>query len=185
MHCRLGSSIEGAYLIWDDLLQDISAHLHGFSSAFVRSLLQAMTTSASTDPQSDVNKEAFAMWVHHVLCSDKPFSHNHRDDHAAVVEAMRWCCLHPGHWTEHVGRELLETGDGSFQAEWKDLFEASLVSRGGEHVDVNVPGSDVEMQRGGIDDPARTSQVELVVDGATGSWARAVAPVSVPIGVVH
>ena len=178
---RLGSSLDGAYLIWDELLIDISSRLHRYLPCIVRSLLRSLVARNSVDPASDVDKEALAAWLCHVMSTAKFMSIKAVDKDALVAEIMKCCCLHPGYWTQGVGRKLLEISDKSVQDEWEDLLEASAITSGGGPMEEAVP----EVNRSGFGEPEKDA-----LDGedeirAVGGWSRAIAPISVPIGVVQ
>ena len=173
--------MDGAYLIWDDFLISVSSRLHGFFPAFVRSLLQGISGSTAVYPENDVDKEALTMWLLHVMSSDEYMSTNGTDREALAANAIRWCCLHPGHWTQHIGRKLLAVSDESVQDEWGDLFEASLITAEGEPMeevvhDVDPSGPD-DLKKGDFGGGEESC--------AAGGWSRAIAPMSVPIGVVQ
>jgi ribosomal biogenesis protein LAS1 len=171
--------MDGAYLIWDDVLLAISSRLHLFLPAFVRHLLQGLTTRTAIEPENDVDKEALSMWLLHVMNSGDFMFIKDRD--ALVADVMKCCCLHPGYWTQGVGRKLLEISDKSVQDEWKDLLEASQITSEEEPMEEVVPGlipaglGNSEKDEVGGEDEIR----------AVGGWLRAIAPMSVPIGVVQ
>ena len=181
---RLGSSLEGAYLIWDELLHNLSAQLHKFLSALVRSLMQALTKETFLDPQTDADKEAYAMWLLHVLDSDSSKSSSNEEVHSLQVEVLRWCCLHPGLWAARIGRELLSRGDESMQRDWRDLFEASLSRGGAVPVEAGVLEKDFEAEGQGAGYLERDKVAVREADSRVEGWVRAVAPVLVPIGKV-
>lgn len=181
---RLNSSLDGAYLIWDDLLVTISAKLLRFLPALVTSLLQCLTSTTARDPARDVDKEARAMWLLHVIDSNAFLLAGRSDRNAMLAVVMKWCCLHPGHWTKYVGRELLEQCDENFKAEWEDLFEASLIRTGDSAAEEVLPGAS-SRECGNTHDAAASANVEEGQADITGGWLKAVVPASVPIGVVQ
>lgn len=178
---RLNSSLDGAYLIWDDLLITISSKLLRFLPALVETLLQSLTSKTAIDPTRDVDKEALAMWLLHVFDGNSLLLAGRTDRNAMLVVVLRWCCLHPGLWTQYVGRELLEQSDDDFKAEWEDLFEASLIRTGDNNMDEVVPGA----ASVNTHESAKSAKVEEGATDNAGGWSRAVAPMSVPIGVVQ
>ena len=184
--CRLGSPLEGAYLIWDDLLRDISDRLSGFLTLFVKSLLLSLTKASATDPQSDIDKEALTMWLLHTLSGDEDHVLGRNDKNSLCVEAIKWCCLHPGAWTESVGREMLNNGDGAFRADWNDLFEASLVTAAAASAQASVAERELKMRVGESTDTEQiTGMGDQEAHLVAGGWRRAVAPISVPVGIVQ
>lgn len=182
---RLGSSLEGAYLIWDAFLTNIAAQLNAFLPAFVRALLVSLTEYSANDPKGDVDKEALMMWLHHVLYSNEFYAQGPSFDHSLSVDAMRWCCLYPQYWTNRLGRELLSSDD-SLQVDWKDMFEASGLKHTAESIGSSIQRSERSPQ---FDEIGANVQKDLVASQAVNpearGWIRAVTPVTAPIGVVR
>jgi ribosomal biogenesis protein LAS1 len=173
--------LDGAYLIWDDLLVTISSQLLRFLPALVKSLLQSLTSRTAIDPTRDVDKEALAMWLLHIFDSNDFLLAWRTDRNATLAVVMKWCCLHPGKWTQYVGREVFEQCDENFQAEWENLFEASLIRTGEDTIEEVLPGAASDNTR----DVAKSANVDEGTMGTDGGWSKAVAPMSVPIGVVQ
>jgi ribosomal biogenesis protein LAS1 len=174
--------MDGAYLIWVDLLTTILYELPRFIPALVASLLQSLTAVTALDPAQDADKEALAMWILHVMKNDEFFSGGWNDRATVLAEVMKWCCLYPGCWTQYIGRELLKECGEFIKAEWEDLFEASLIRARDDSTEEVLPGA------------ASGSTSHVVAEGAdmqdgtmdnAGGWSRAIAPMSVPIGVVQ
>ena len=172
--------MDGAYLIWDDLLVAFSSKVLRFLPALVTSLLQNLTSTIMRDPARDVDMEALAMWLLHVSDSNDFLLAGRTDQDALLAVVMKWCCLHPGNWTQYVGRELLEQRDENFSAEWADLFEASLIRTSEDIMEEDLPGAASDDTH----DVARSAIMEGTMD-TIGGWSKAVAPMSVPIGVVR
>ena len=181
---RLGSSLDGAYLIWDDLLSNVSTALRGFLPAFREYLLEALTRPETTEPKGNVVKEALAMWVLHLL-DIQPGARG-----AFSANIMKWCCLHPGYWTQRVGKEVLEDGDRSLLDDWQDLFEASSLETAADREESDTRNGDIRSSPRDISEriapsgsPKRTRDFEE--EHQLDSWTRATVPVSAPIGVVR
>jgi len=127
---RLGSSMQGAFLLWDELLRGIvdARHNPSFLSALVRKVLEALTTKPGVNSQHDAVCEAHYLWLVHLL--------EYQDvdgslvKHAPRNHVMKWCCLHPSYWTKQLGEQLLQLGDSRFNEQWGVLFEASQLARG-------------------------------------------------------
>ena len=184
---RLGSSLDGAHLIWDELLAIISSRLHNFLSNLVRCLLEAITKPQATAPEQDSEKEALSMWLLHLV----EHGTHHSDIDTILAETMKTCCLHPGCWSQLIGQTLLEQYDGKLQADWQDLFEASLLKDSDEVV-VSATGNDgAEMRDDGMQQlivPSEELAWRLKVEdeyARAASWTRAIAPTSLPIGVIY
>ena len=182
MHRRLGSSLEGAYLIWDDVLFELFDELAGFSRALISSLLQHLSEPSSTviDAETDVENEALAIWLLHIIQDDEVGK-----DERLAVEVMKWCCLYPGYWTERVGSEVLEGGSEGLSAMWEDLFEASLLKD-----DTNGAEEGLQEGQGSTAANLEEQDGDMMIDvdenpSASAGWRRAVLPPTTPIGVVR
>lgn len=172
--------MDGAYMIWDDLLLSISSTLQAFLPALITSLLHNLTIAIATDPVTDVDKEALAMWLLHVMVKGNFAVAAQCDQEVLLASIVKWCCLHPGHWTQYVGRELLEASDESVQEAWRDLFEASLI-RPDTATTEDMPSHAPRLDADVLD---RQATKEDAIEAAK-SWSRAVIPGSLPIGVVQ
>ncbi|KAF2162149.1 hypothetical protein M409DRAFT_69359 [Zasmidium cellare ATCC 36951] len=151
---ELGASLEGAFVIWDDLLKFINREHHRFAMALVKALLEAI----SVRPGEDTEKEACCMWVTHILHSE-PWNHfvTALEKRLVRKDVVMWCCMHPGPWTQRLGRDVLKAEDEEFVCDWEDVFHASQLSVAGQDED----------------------------DAELGTWIRAATPFAAPIGVVR
>ncbi|KAK4505585.1 hypothetical protein PRZ48_003548 [Zasmidium cellare] len=184
---ELGASLEGAFMIWDDLLRFINREHNRFVMAVVKALLEG----TSLRPGEDADKEAFSLWVTHILQSEAwslatttPQKRNLRKD------AMSWCCMHPGVWTQRLGRDVLKAEDKDFVEDWRDIFQSSQLVEAAQA----IPGSELQAPSpeflGGDGWPRedgfrRPVALEADDDAELGTWIRAATPFAVPIGVVR
>lgn len=163
---RLGSSLEGAFLIWDDFLDMCFAQMPSLQRRLLKAFMRNLEKPSQVNPAQDVEKEANAMWLLHIL----------DETHSMPSEVVKWCCLHPGYWSEDIGRKILR--DYASAAEWQELFEVSLLTAGDGTSGGQSRMADIEM----------TDETSAPADHAEGSstqgWSRAVAPIALPIGVV-
>ena len=173
--------MDGAYLIWDELLVALTCSIPAFLQALVDALFQRLIVPTATDAASDVDKEALAMWLVHVTSYERYLSTTGNQSDRVEAVAMKWCCLHAGHWSQHVGSHVLETCNESVRDAWQDLFEASLIStearpKGLAGGDAQVAGADAAVDIKIADEDS--------IEPVSG-WLRAPASTSVPIGVVR
>lgn len=177
--------MEGAFLIWDDLLRDLSMRLSGFMRVLVTCLLESIAKPATIEPRTDIEKEALAMWLLHTLDSET----DKREGQASLVtDVIKWCCLYPGYWTRRIGREVLDRGDSGLQADWQDLFNASSIELEADYLETGVLDEDTAL-------PDSHVRVEELMDGdkirfereegdLSGRWRRPVISFTTPLGVV-
>lgn len=156
--------------------------------ALVKALLEAI----SVRPGEDTEKEACCMWVTHILHSE-PWNHfvTALEKRLVRKDVMMWCCMHPGPWTQRLGRDVLKAEDEEFVCDWKDVFHASQLSvagQGGVEVRAPSPGflADVTMERFSREDFGKAPALDADEDDAElGTWIRAATPFAAPIGVVR
>lgn len=179
----LGESLDGAFALWDPLINSIAYHDHHH---FVPALVIRLQAQLVDTHQSsrDVQCEAVALWLLHIqayVVSTPEY---------VQVKTMRMCCLHPGHWTKVIGQALLELNE-ELHEEWRKMFEASMLAEGGEK-DVDATSGaeparleDVEPDESESKDLSLRSSVGgLSLIESFGGWRRAPFSPLVPIGVV-
>ena len=164
----LGESMDGAYLIWDDMLQSLDRNIPSFSGNLIEALSISISKPSEMPPQNDTDKEAHALWLLHFAQTLAIAIDDRRD------QVMQLCCLHPGHWSSFVGRRLLEDGEG-LRETWQDIFDASILD--GRLEDAGIDS----VQAAGVD----AMDVDGITDIGGGKWTRAAMPPSLPIGVVR
>lgn len=171
---RLSDPMDGAFLIWDGLLQSISGHFLAFRLRLAQTMFEAITRPTESDPQADTDKDGLLAWLLHSMEGRGTNGHTTR-----ARETMKWCCLHPGYWTQMLGSRVLETADEEVRSEWQEIFEASLISdrNVASLLDAGVTQSEAD---------ANAMDVEIKLEGriARGGWRKAALPSSLPIGVV-
>lgn len=184
--CRLGASLEGAYVIWDDLLTSIAGEQKRFLMVLVKALLEAITAH----PGEDAEKEALCLWVGHILHSEVWNSViTLREKGVLPKDVMMWCCTHPGPWTQRLGRDMLKAEDEEFVDDWQQLFEASQLDSAQQ---TRPGGADPKASSFGLpnDSVEHFSRKEVQTlgsddDAELGTWVRAAKPFATPIGVVR
>ncbi|CAK4030148.1 Pre-rRNA-processing las1 [Lecanosticta acicola] len=174
---ELGSSLDGAFMLWDDLLKQISITNKRLWKALIEGMLQR---TSSLLPVHDVEREAMCLWIDHILAdSSSMLVRSERPILERVV--MQWCCMYSSRWTNFLGTKLLRLGSTSFREEWEDLLAAARLSPEGESAD-----SSFTMVADGLFDGSEaidnTTDMDIVKD--LGSWVRAAAPIEAPFGVV-
>ena len=169
-------------MLWDEFLRDVSNRLHGFLEALVGSLLGCLMNNSMVETQRDVEKEAFAMWLLHVLDELVLVIAEDRRQSLSVM-VIKWCCLHPGHWTQYVGQELLRNSEAELRADWEDLLNASVMKAREAPAYKEKRGVPGGGRDGSIKAPLQVRDEHL--EHKTVSWMKAIGPVSTPLGVVR
>lgn len=170
--------MDGAYLLWDSLLLELSPQQSAFLPCFLEALLGAMSQySPSQQADKNAGKEALHLWLLHIACSATWTQVRKETSLDVSAWLMKQCCLQPGYWSYKIGQALLEKGDSDFAEAWSDLLEASLVG-GSDAEDMDVEHAGARARPSSDQDPATSEDV----DGQ--DWRIALMPPSLPIGVV-
>jgi hypothetical protein len=168
-------------MIWDSLLERMIGESKLFLPALIKCMLRAVPSGGQGDAAVDVDAEALCMWLLHIVELADVASH----EHTARTEILSWCCTHPGHWAYHLGRQLVESGDPEFQADWRDIVEASQI---GQTVSFSaaIPAGGGRKTRAMSEHVVDSPTVERALSGTDeelGSWVRSATPLGRPIGV--
>ena len=181
--------------MWDSLLRKLGNMSTFFLQSLVEHMIAAMTACTTSEVPSDVVREAFCIWVHHI-CQGGGSSRKVGVSKLDVREyAMKLCCANPGFWTNRLGDELLASGPEGFRDAWRSILDASkLQNANAEEHAQSV--SEVTIAEGGsfLDAPvtdnaavshALETQGACEVDTGDGSdgWIRGSLPPTTPIGV--
>lgn len=170
-----GSPIDGAYLIWDPLLQVIAQRQKRFLQTLVHSLLACFSSDTAHPPEKGLQKEAFMLWALHVLSYRVHSGHGTSDQPTLQRECMKWCCMNPGYWSTKLGESLLQVIDTNFASEWREIFEAS-------QLDFELIRTEDAQDPGPVLEDPILHVVETREYADTASWVRAAAPVRGPLG---
>lgn len=191
--------MNGAYLLWDGLLQSISKQQHFFLPTLLKEVHKAMNRpSAYYHVLHDPEKQALHHWLLHIATSDTWAQTRGAAGLDVASDLMTECCLHPSPWSHALGDALLETGDEVFEESWSDLLMASVLAGGIAGVDnvdavsdeANHDTQDVDMSEGqdeaaasGVIGDEQQSEADVAEVDVAG-WREALKAPKVPIGVV-
>jgi ribosomal biogenesis protein LAS1 len=183
MNYRMGASLEGAYLLWDDLLLTIPTQQRTFLPILLDQLLNAVTRQTNTQAQFDADKDALSQWLLHLAYSPVWRSRSKFIQFDSTSHIMSHCCLHPGSWSRILGEKMLEAdGSNDLADMWSDLLSASAVAVDDTSAQSKPVGLDLTAEQSlgmvGMDDIMSNDQQE------TASWRRAIFAPTAPIGVV-
>ncbi|KAF2762794.1 Las1-domain-containing protein [Pseudovirgaria hyperparasitica] len=143
---ELGSSMEGAFLLWNPLFLQLDIYQPRFLSALVSSMTQLMNASTAHRVSLDPVKEAMFAWLHHILTAPawgkhRAYEHGFRD---LKTQILADCFSNFTHWSQKLAAAVLETAaddeeeDGVF-ADWAPVMEACMAATAGDGVDSKVP----------------------------------------------
>lgn len=182
---RLGASMQGAHLLWDDLLLGLADGPSPFRKMFIEhALVEVKDCSSFARPTSDAEVEAVCTWLAHMLTSKKGKT---SAPNRLIDMVLEECCLHPSHWMRELGKLTLKLGGQGLESMWASIFSASIPA---EELDSDIdiddedqPDSDGEYKSGeaAAKDMPRSSDSQAQHQ----CWRRDSGPwKAVPIGVV-
>ena len=170
--------MQGAYLLWDDLLQNLCSRQPLFLGCLLEALLAALTRhTLGQEARTDSGKEALHLWLLHITYSDVWLRSRQKTALDVPAWLVKQCCLHPGYWSQRLGEQIIEQGDDDFAETWSDLLAASSVTVATDEMEIDaVRGSSIPVSRD-----------EAIVDDHDDGygWRFEVMPRSLPIGVVR
>lgn len=171
--------MDGAYMIWDDLLRGITAQFNHFTTGLIQSMLRAIDASSSAQARTNSELEGLVLWTAHLIDSNNSGA----SKHVRRWDVMSWVCTHPGHWTHALGRQLLESADQDFRENWEDILDASQLDHNASSdvsmADIDADGTAVARgsRKGALSESNSPDDIT--------SWLRTSMPMRTPIGVVQ
>lgn len=182
--------MSGAFTLWDEFLIPLTEELSNFLPALIERLLIVLAHDPlHTDNERDAEKEAFSLWLNHLVDWEAAFGAEH---HSLQKRVLERCCLFGGCLVRKCGQQLLDTADDEFVEQWKELFEASALQHGADDDDHPMAGSAAD--ESGILEHTSIYLADMDVDSVgrldepdiqgVGGWRRAPMSPRVPIGVM-
>jgi ribosomal biogenesis protein LAS1 len=118
--------MEGAYLLWDDLLIQLSYQLPGFTTALVRHMQARLAGPASIALETDPMREALCEWISHILTSGTWSAVSTKKPLVELQHGiMEECFVSPAYWSLVLARNLLASADKQFAEDWRPFLEAA------------------------------------------------------------
>ncbi|KAM0722736.1 hypothetical protein Q7P37_002177 [Cladosporium fusiforme] len=186
----LGAPMNGAYLLWDGLLQSFSKRQSNFLPTLLKGIHTAMIQPGTYHQVShDPEKEALHHWLLHIATSDVWSKVRRETGNEVDAQLMTLCCLHPSHWSQSLGEELLQAGDEIFVESWSDLLMASAIAGSAMMAETgnDITTQDVDMSNGAQDIDGSVVGTDFRSDAGASlpAWREALMPPTVPIGLVR
>lgn len=188
---RLGATLDGAFLIWDDFLRLVSDRQRrnrpsqSIVFAIVEASISLLTSDSKLHEAGDSDCDATVLWLLHLI-------HIQDTGHAVIEdsdtrertrrEVIQSCCLHPGYWTEQLGERILVTAPADFQEEWADVFASSRLPLDIAMADSGPESDDEDGAMTGKTGPEDQLAIFGPLDAP--SWSRVQLMPTTPIGVV-
>lgn len=170
---KLGSSMSGAFLVWNSLLLAFC----GVNTAFFQSLLDAVMKAMNDVELRDEEREGMCEWAAHMLCSSEWRDARGGQERAIREKVLGNCMTELGMWNLRLAEKIvdsMETGEAEL---WRAILDAS---QGGLEEDESMIVDEDEQTKEQVrdtQDEGRGRDMEVVVDVEKVVEAM---PVSVP-----
>lgn len=134
---KLGSSMSGAFLIWDPLLLAFAQSANLPVPTILAHLTARMnkSTSAMISTDMDPIREGMYDWVLHILRSDAWAAHQ---SSSTIEDTLTTCFSEPTHWNLRIAEGLLKEKNVPNRDSWLAVLEAAKHEAGGEEMGVDI-----------------------------------------------
>ncbi|KAH3974252.1 hypothetical protein HBI56_089260 [Parastagonospora nodorum] len=136
---KLGSSMSGAFLIWDPLLLAFCQSAVIPSSTLLAHFTAAMNKPLSAMISTDMDpvREGMHDWAVHILSSETWQQHLASN---SVENTLTTCFSAPTYWNLRIAEALLKDEDVPNRESWVAILEAARNEASGEEMEVDVDG---------------------------------------------
>jgi ribosomal biogenesis protein LAS1 len=134
---KLGSSMSGAFLIWDPLLLAFAQSTNLPAPTIVTQLATSMNRSPSTMISTDMDpvREGMHDWALHILQSEAWAAHQ---SSRTIEDILATCFSDPTHWNLKLAEALLKEKDVANRDSWRAVLQAAKSEASGEEMDVDI-----------------------------------------------
>jgi ribosomal biogenesis protein LAS1 len=134
---KLGSSMSGAFLIWDPLLLAFAQSTNLPAPTIVMQLTALMNKTSSVMISTDMDpvREGMHDWVIHILQSEAWAAHQ---SSRTIEDVLTTCFSEPTHWNLRVAEALLKEKDVTNRESWRAVLEAAKSEASGEEMEVDI-----------------------------------------------
>ncbi|KAI9837227.1 MAG: hypothetical protein M1819_000301 [Sarea resinae] len=126
---KLGASMDGIFVMWEDLLKRLTNHQHRFLRILVEEMTIKLVQPSQLDVQFDAYRQAVYMWVIRILKSEEWALRRRRyyRDQSGVIST---CIMGPNFWSRDLARSLVEAGDEVLKEQWDELVGVPMKKHG-------------------------------------------------------
>jgi ribosomal biogenesis protein LAS1 len=134
---KLGSSMSGAFLIWDALLLAFAQSSNLPAPTIVTHLATLMNKSSSAMISTDIDpvREGMHDWVLHILRSEAWAAHQ---SSRTIEDVLTTCFSDPTHWNLRVADSLLKEKNVTNRESWRAVLQAAKSEASGEEMEVDI-----------------------------------------------
>lgn len=123
---QMGSTMKGAFLLWDELLRRLASHQWNFLRILCRHMVDLMNMPATLSATAEPIREAMHEWVVHILTAKEWVQPRRRVESMLLEDIMGQCFTFPSSWSHKLAESTIKDRDELFQATWRPVLRASL-----------------------------------------------------------
>lgn len=117
--------MDGAFLLWDNLLRRLAAHQHDFLRLLLICMLERLHIQYRVDVKLDPFREAMSEWVIHILTAKHWAAARKRSSSNLRQLILTECFSHPMHWTLRVAESIITSAELPFRGIWNPILQAA------------------------------------------------------------
>ncbi|OCK74221.1 Las1-domain-containing protein [Lepidopterella palustris CBS 459.81] len=121
----MGNTMNGAFLLWDDLLRRLSSHQFAFLRILVRRMIDLMTKPNLLTVTAEPVREAMFEWIVHILTAKEWALSRKGVEVMLLEEVMGQCFTSPTPWTSRLAETLIKDRDALFRDTWQPILHAA------------------------------------------------------------
>ncbi|KAK5149150.1 hypothetical protein LTR04_007412 [Oleoguttula sp. CCFEE 6159] len=122
----LGDNMNGAFMVWDDLLCKLVRHQRRFLRIFVTRMVHLMIQQPRMNVKQDPFREALCLWALHIFVDESWADARKRIEDSLRTKVVSICIMNPVYWGQRLARLLIEAADETFQYDWIPLYNECL-----------------------------------------------------------
>ncbi|KAK5006546.1 rRNA-processing protein las1, partial [Cryomyces antarcticus] len=118
--------MNGAFMVWDDLLRKLVRHQRRFLRIFVTRMVHLMIQQSRMNVKQDPFREALCLWALHIFVDESWADARKRIEDSLRTKVVSICMMNPVYWGQRLARLLIEAADETFQYDWIPLYNECL-----------------------------------------------------------
>ncbi|KAK5283794.1 rRNA-processing protein las1 [Cryomyces antarcticus] len=118
--------MNGAFMVWDDLLCKLVRHQRRFLRIFVTRMVHLMIQQPRMNVKQDPFREALCLWALHIFVDESWADARKRIEDSLRTKVVSICIMNPVYWGQRLARLLIEAADETFQYDWIPLYNECL-----------------------------------------------------------
>jgi len=118
--------MDGAFLLWDELLVRLSNDMPRFLRLLVLRLVDLMTAPSPLETETDPFKEAAYFWLRHICMDPKWTSDALNSVQKRHVAVLQSCFETPTFWSLRLAQDVIDAAAPGVKADWEPVLQACI-----------------------------------------------------------